>query len=130
MPRRGHDVLRGRVLGHERGRPGLERLEELVVAGVHREDDDADLRVLGAHLAAGVEAVAVGQAHVEDHDVGVEQREQTTGVAQRAGLTDDLEVAVSFEGPAQALADELVVVDEEHRDRHAAPPLWPCRQSR
>ena len=70
MPRRGHDVVGGGVLGHEGGGTGLERPEQLLVAGVHREHDDAQSRALLAQLPDQVEPGAVGQPDVGDHDVG------------------------------------------------------------
>ena len=39
-----HDVVRRRVLGNERRCSGLERLEQLLVAGIHRQHHDAHLR--------------------------------------------------------------------------------------
>jgi hypothetical protein len=41
---------------------------------------------------------------------------------QVAGLVDDLEGAVALEGAAQAAADEVVVVDQEHADRQGVVP--------
>ncbi len=41
--------------------------------------------------------------------------------SQPLGLADHLEVAGPLERPAQALADQLVVVDEQHRDGHDVP---------
>ena len=58
---------------------------------------------------------------------GLQQREQPAGVGERPGLAGDLEVAVALERAPQALADQLVIVDEEHADRHDPPLLLGCR---
>ena len=71
MPGGGDHVLGGGVLGHEGRGAGLECAEELLVAGVHGQHDDARWSAFGlADLPRGVEAAAVGQPHVDDDDVG------------------------------------------------------------
>ena len=124
MPGGGDDIVGRGVLRHEGARARVEGLEELLVAGVHREDDDAELGVGPTCLAGGVDARPVGQAYVEDDDVGGQQPEQAQRVGAGAGLADHLELAGALEGTSQSLPDQLVVVDQQHRDRHRA--LLPC----
>ena len=44
------------------------------------------------------------------------------GLGHRAGLADHLEVARPVERAAQPLADQLMVVNEQHANRHARRP--------
>ena len=69
-----------------------------------------------ADLAAGLDAVAVLQAHVEHGDVGVEGVDPADGLGLGARLADDLDVALGLEQVAQAPPDDLVVVEQEHGD--------------
>ena len=71
MPGGGDHVVGGGVLGHEGRGAGLEGPEQLLVAGVHREHDDAQSALTVAQLAHQVEPGAVRQAYVGDHDVGL-----------------------------------------------------------
>ena len=63
------DLLGGRVLGDEGGGAGVESAEQLVVAGVHGQNDDPEVRVRLTRRSGGVEAAAVRQSNVEDDDV-------------------------------------------------------------
>ena len=74
--------------------------------------------MLRADLAAHLDAVAVGQPHVEHGDVGRGGRDAPVGLLGGAGLADDLDVVLGLEQLAEAAADDLVVVEEEHPDRH------------
>ena len=66
-----------------------------------------------ADLAAHLDAVAVGQAHVEHGDVGLGRGDPCQGLLGRAGLADDLEVVLGLEQLAQAPPHDLVVVEQE-----------------
>ena len=65
-----------------------------------------------AHLDAG----AVGQPRVEDGDVGAQRRDARGRLLGRAGLADDLDVTGGLQQRAQPLADDLVVIEQEHPD--------------
>ena len=62
-----------------------------------------------------VEAAAVGQPDVDDDDVGRELRSASQRLGDGAGLADDGRSRAALEGPPQTLADQLVVVDQQHR---------------
>ena len=72
---------------------------------------------LGADLAAGLDARAVRQPHVHDDDVRLERRACSMASADGAGLGHDLEAVAAVEQRDQALADDLVVVDDEQPQR-------------
>ena len=118
MARGSHDLLGRSALGHERACAGVECVEELVVPGVHREHDDAHVRRLGAQGADDLEAVAVRKAQVDDGDRGLALAAHRDALGDARRLGHHLDVRLALQCTAQALADELVVVDEEDGDRH------------
>src|SRR5207248_512098 len=59
---------------------------------------------------------------VEHRDVGPQRRDAVFGVDGRAGLADDLDVALAFEHVAQAVADHLVVVEQVDPDHLSFVP--------
>jgi hypothetical protein len=71
VPGRGHDLVGRCGLRHERARAGLERTEQLVVTGIHGQDDDADRRVVLPKCPGRFQTTAVGQAQVHDDDLGL-----------------------------------------------------------
>ena len=105
------------LLQHVAGRAGHDRAEQRFVVGERGQHQARDLGVLGADLAAHLDAVAVGQAHVEHGDVGLVAG-MRAGLLGGARLADHLEVVLGLEQLAQAAPDDLVVVEEEHPDRH------------
>ena len=72
---------------------------------------------VGTDLATGFDARAVGQSDVHDHEVGLEARRQRDRLGDRPGLRHDLEAHAAVEQRDQALADDLVVVDDEQAQR-------------
>ena len=102
------------------GRAGHDRVEEsFVVAegGQHEATRSGSLR---AHLPTDLHTVAVGEADVEDGDVGPDRADAADGLLRAVGLTDDLDVVLGLEEVAQSTADDVVVVHQEHADRHRA----------
>ena len=75
-----------------------------------------DRRVDRADGAAHLDAGAVGQPGVEHRDVGPQRRDPVRRLLGRAGLADHLDVAVALEQGAQALAHDLVVVEQVDAD--------------
>ena len=101
-----------------------DRAEQRLVVGERRQHQAGDLRMLRADLAAHLDAVAVGEADVEDGDVRARGRDPAVGLLGGSGLADDLEVVLGLEQFADAAAHDLVVVEEEHADRHGSS--LPC----
>ena len=87
-------------------------------------------RVDRAHVAADVDAAAVGQPGVEHGDVGAQRRDPGRGLPRGAGLADDLDVAVALEQVAQPAPDDLVVVEQEDADRLAGVHGADCARPR
>ena len=114
---RDHVVARG-VLRHERRGAGLQGGEQVLVAGVHGQHDEAHVGALGAQRLDDVEPAAVGQADVADGDVGLELGGVTHGLTDGRAFCHDREVGVAVEGPTQTLTDQVVVIDEQHGVGH------------
>src|SRR5690606_6058930 len=70
-------------------------------------------------LTADLHPVAVGQADVEDGDVGAGGRDAPQSLLGRAGFADDLHVVLRVQHVAQSAPDDLMVIEEEHPERHA-----------
>src|SRR5204863_2853698 len=79
------------------------------------------------YVTTDVDAVAVGQAGVQDGHVRPQRRYPTGRLDRGAGLADHLDVALRLQQVGQAAPDHLVVVEQVHTDHH---PFVPCRRRR
>ena len=70
-------------------------------------------------LAARLDPVAHLEPHVQHRHIRIERMDSTHRLVLRARLTDHLDVALGLEQFAHTPPDDLVVVEEEHRD-----PIW------
>ena len=105
-------AVAGRALGQQRD--GVLRVVVL------REDHDAGAGMALAHLLGRVDALAVeGRRHpdVGDEDLGLQRGGTLDDLVVVRGHPDDLEVRVPLDQGADTLADDEVVVGQEHRDR-------------
>ena len=75
--------------------------------------DDREVGEVGVDPAGGLDAVEDRHRHVHHDDVGPELAGEAHGFAAVAGLGDHGHAGV-LERPADRLAQELVVVGEEH----------------
>jgi len=117
-----------RAIDRHRHRLGLQGFDEVVVsagldgtdrarrAGVGGDDDDRHVDAAGAELRQDVQPVAVGQPHVQEHEV----RPPARHLRQRAcgGLGLDHRERAIGEKLAHELADGGVVVDDEDGSGH------------
>src|ERR1051325_4811601 len=127
----GADQLFGRgLLGEIAGSDELEHASRELILGKHRENQYRQRGPGLVQLAQHVEAVAIGQAEIEQYDVpgSTERKHQRLGGA--AGFAELEPVGKALENLDQSAADEGVVVDDEdaiHRGgNHAVtrvPPL-------
>src|SRR3569833_2331872 len=118
----------GHLLEHVPGRARHDRTEERVVVRIGREHQAGRRRRDGrADLAAHLDALAVRQPDVEDRDVRAGLRDPDQRLRHRARLAAHLAVLYGLEDGLQAGADQLVVVQQEHRDRHRPLPCSPAR---
>ena len=85
------------------GGAGHDGVEEGFVVAEAGEHEAGELGHFGADFAADGDAVAVGQADVEDGDVGFEGGDAGQGGGGGAGLADDGDAGFGFEEVADAL---------------------------
>ena len=104
----------------------IERLHLAGFVTATREHDDGNALVAGANGLQQIEPLRVGQAEIENDQVGrlVEQIERRLAVRR----LDDL-ITLRGEAHAQQLADRWLVIDHQYADRsgtHAAASNF-CR---
>jgi hypothetical protein len=73
-----------------------------------------------AHVTTDRDALAVGQANVEDGDVRAQRGDAGEGLGGRSGLADDLDVVLALQELGDTSPDDLVVVEQEHGDGHSS----------
>ena len=107
-------VVGADVLEDERGRAGLDRLEELVLVLGDGEGDDARAGHLALDALGRLDAARGGQRQVEQDDVGSYCSTAMSNAPRRVlGLADDVEVRLALEDLAHAHAEQRVVVDQQ-----------------
>ena len=103
-------------------RAGQDGLGQRLLVGERREHETGHVGLGGADLAADLHTVAVGEAYIEDGDVGADELGDGRGVDRRPRVADDLDVVLGFQQLAKALPHHLVVVEQEHADAHGQCP--------
>jgi hypothetical protein len=98
---------------------------DLVVGGVARgQEDDRHAAALGAEPARDLEALHVGQHHVEHDQIGLERRHRDERLGAGARRLDG--EALEAQGHRDDVDDVGLVVDDEHavggRDTPALSP--------
>src|SRR3954470_10295929 len=113
---RADELLRRDVLEQVAHRARPHRREHLVLVDEAREDDHARVRPLGANAPDGLDAVDARHDEVHERDVGRQARHRLHRLLAVRGLPHDLDVVLEGQEGAQALADDGVVVGDEHAD--------------
>ena len=78
----------------------------------HRQREEPHGRILGEHPADHGLTTAVGHVHIDEHDVGNTLADQLDGGVDLRRLAHDVDVRTQLD--ANAGAEQVVVVDEEH----------------
>ena len=112
-----HDVVAAQLLEQVARCPGEHRLGERLVIGEGREHDAGDLGLTRTDLATDLDAIAVGEPHVEHGHLRSGRRDPRQRELCGAGLTDDLHVVLCVEELPQAAAHHFVVVEQEDPNR-------------
>ncbi len=110
---RRHEVARPDLLEQVAGRTRHDRRQDRLVVRERGQHDDARVGQVGPDLAAGLDPGAVGQADIHDHDVRAVEARLGQRLLDRAGLGHDLERRSAVEQGHQALADDLVIIDDQ-----------------
>src|SRR4051812_11749879 len=103
---------------------------------MHGEHDDPDQWEPRRDTPRDLDAVTVGKGEVEQHHVGLDALEHAPQLGRRASFADDVDPGGRPEDEPQTLANEVVVLDDDHRDVRRAmaltvarvPPLAPPRR--
>ena len=114
------DLLHRDVLGQEARGAGVHGVAAEGLVAVHGEDHDRQVGELGVDPPGGLDPVEDRHRHVHHHHVGLELAGQAHGLAAVAGLGHHRHAGV-LERPADRLAQELMVVGEEHPHQIAVP---------
>src|SRR3990170_5853562 len=119
------EVLAPGLLEQVAAGAGDDGSEHGFIIGVRGEHQDFRVGALGADLAAGLDAAAVGEADVHDDDVWLAPPGLGDGGGDGIGLADEDELGALLDQRAQSLPHHVVVVDDEYADlfAHAGVPL-------
>jgi len=117
----------GRAGVFEQKAPGtsLQRAAHVLVE-IERGDHDHRQRVLDAgagELAGGFDPVDLGHADVEQAHVWAQCAGQRHCFPTVGGFADDLDAGLDVEDHGQSGTDDVLVVGDEHADRHVVAPL-------
>ncbi len=96
---------------------GPERLEEVLLVVVHRQDQDVQVGQSAGEFAGRLEAGHAGHGDVEDGQVHGGVPGPGDGLGPVPGLGDDRQVRFPVQDEAHSPAYEGVVVGEQHADR-------------
>ncbi len=108
-------------LQHVAGGTGLERLEQVALVVVHREDQNRDLGRLPLDLPGRLQPGQLRHFHVEDRQVRAHAHRQVARRGAVGGLGYHLDVGLALQGAAQAGPDDPVVVGDQDPHRHGSP---------
>ncbi len=113
--------------------PGLDRGKTGLVAVLTREEDHLRVGPDSADGRGGLRAGAIGQAEIQQHDVGLQLGCSRCTFGYRARLADDLHIRLVVDQGGQTLRDDPVVLDDEDANRvfagrTSALPVRPARR--
>src|SRR5436190_3673165 len=107
------EVLVSRRLEHVAGRTGLQRLVQVLLVVVHRQNQHLRLGSTAAQLASGLQPGHARHSHVEDRQVDIAVDQALERLRAVAGFVDDLQVGLGVQHHAQPAPDHRVVVGQE-----------------
>ena len=101
-------------------RARLQRLDQQLFVLLRAEHDDPTIGDPQADLLRRTDAVAVGQTGIEQGDVGPHPLDLGDRLESVGGLADDDEVVFAREHDLDRLAEQRLLVGEQHAD-HSVP---------
>jgi hypothetical protein len=122
------EVRGGDVLQDEAAGAGPERPVHVLVGVEGREDQDADSSAgLGQDPRRRLQPVHFRHADVHEDHVGVVAADSVDRLEPGPRFTHDLDVGLDAQDHGEAAADQRLVIDDQHPDRHdAAPSVGRC----
>jgi phenylalanyl-tRNA synthetase alpha chain len=119
------ELGRAGVLEQEPAGAGLQALEDVGVGVVGGQDEDASSfgAARGDDPSGGLDAVHPWHADVHEHDVGARSADQLHGLGAGRGFSHHRDVVLDVEQEPEAGPHQLLVVDEQHRDRSVVSGL-------
>jgi hypothetical protein len=118
-------VLGPDALADEPGRARAQGMGDVLVGLVRGEDQDAAATQLGvgADLRRRGEPVHLGHADVHDHDVRAQLAGEPHRLPAVRGLADHGDVVGAVEEGPEGLAQQCLIVGQQHAERHGASPV-------
>ena len=110
------EVVAADLLEDVTGGTGDDGFEQRLVVGVRGEHEALHLGHAAADLTTQLDAVAIGQAHVEDRHIGLHGEHASEAGLDRIRFADDFQITGRVDQGPDALTHDLVVVDQEHTD--------------
>ena len=111
------DLLRARLLQQVTGRARAHRGEDLRVLDDAGQDEHLGARARVLEELRRLDAAHLGHGQVHQDDVRAEALSLVDGLASVRGLPRDDDVVLELEQHLQPVADDRVVVRDEHLDR-------------
>ncbi len=81
------------------------------------QDDDAEVLVPLGQLRRDLDAVAVAEADVHDHEVRAQRVRHLQGLGRGAGVPHRFEIGFAFESQGEQLRERAVVVRDQNSGR-------------
>jgi len=114
---RAHDLVAAELLQQVPGGARHQRREEGLVVVEGRQHQHPGLGQLAPDLAGRLDAAVIPQADIHDDDIRVAAEGVAHRFRRRAGLIDELHPGGALDQSGDAVADQLVVVDDHHAKR-------------
>src|SRR5690606_5418936 len=117
------ELIAGRLLHDVAVRAGAQEALGIDRLVVHRQHEHGKLPVLRADLLDQLEAVAVAQRQIEDHDIGPRSLEPEPRLAHVRRLAADNEIGLLLQELDEPFPDDRMIVDDEDRSWPSASLL-------
>ena len=112
------EVVAPDVFQYIAGGPRHDRIEEGLVIGIGGQHQAANVWQCVAYISADLHSAAIGKAHIKDGHIGTGSGNAVQRISRRARLADHVEISFQAQQISQSAADDLVVIEQEHLDRH------------
>ena len=114
------------ILEQEAAGPGLQCAMHILIQVEGRDHDDGQWvrDVRAGEPAGGLDPVEDGHPDVDEADIGAQTAGEPHRLGAVGGLRDDLDAGLRVKDHGQAGPDDVLVVGDQHADRHTGPPCF------